>query len=270
MKPSLLLIVLLSVLQVQISVADTTLNYNLFQNGQNSQQLSYQLREHHLRLTDNVSKRINLFDSDSQQFVSQRQGSDQFSMLNMEILEQRVNQLNQKRMQEVAEIEKKLQARLNTMSTKEQEVGVGVINQLKYPDLYGEHTLLRTYTTGKTKTIDGIECEVIQLKREATLLKEYCMAGSKELGLSAKEYKTLRSFYRFDYTSQSRIMLAMGKSRFDIIDYDKHEMPGVVIEMNTYKDNKLQQQLVLAGVNHKPLKEGLFSLAPPAARPQGK
>lgn len=261
MKPSLLLIVLLSVLKVQTSVADVTLNYSLSQDGKDNQTASYQVRQQQLRLTDSLSGRINLYDSRSQQFVSQQKGSKQVSILNKEILDKRVSELNQKRMQKLDETEKKLQLRMKSLGQKEKEVGVGVINQLKYPELYGEHLLLKTYPTDRTKTIKGIECQVIQLKREAMLLKEFCMASRGDVDMSKSDYETLRSFYIFDYTAQSRIMLAMGRSKFDIIDFDKYDMPGVVIEMISFVDDKPQLQMRLTKVNDDSLDPELFKLS---------
>ncbi len=258
-----LLIVLLSALPYQASIADTTLDYNLLQGERSKLRMSYQIKQQQIRITDNISQRINLYDHEKQQFTSVDSQTRKISLLNEQILNERVAQLNKGRLEHVKQVEQQLQAKLKDMTDKEKDIGTDLLNQIKYPDLYGEHTLLKLNATNTQKTIQGINCRVYQLVRQADLLKEYCVASQTDLGLTATEYKSLRGLYGFEYTTQSRLSLAMGKSNFQLVDFDKLAVDGIFIEEIGYKDAKALRHLILKKVQHKELDPALFSL--PAA-----
>lgn len=257
MKFRVLAIVLLSSLQYQFAFADITLNYSLLLNN-SKQQLTYQIKDQQLKMSDSISDRINLFEQTQQQFISLHPETGKYSIINEKILQQRIRLLNQKRNEHIAEVEKKLNEKLKSMTPKEQEVGVSILNQLKYPDLYGEHTNLKVIDTNRVKTINDIECKVYQLSRKGSLLKEYCAAERTALKLNENEYLTLRGFYSFDYKTQSSLMLALGKSNFDLIDYDEKNIPGVIIEMISYKDKQIEQHLLLSDFHSKSLPDEIF------------
>ncbi len=260
MELRVLTIVLLSWLPYQFAFADITLNYTLLLNN-SKQQLTYQIKNHQLMLSDSGSDRVNLFDQQKQQFISHDPESKKVSILNKEILEKRITQLKQKHKKQVTEVEQKLQQKLKDMSTKEQEVGASILNQIKYPDLYGEHTLLEVSKTSQSKTISKMECTVYQLSRKGELLKDYCVADRQKLSMSKDEYQTLRSFYHFDYTTQSSLMLAMGKSNFELVDYDEKNIPGIILEIISYKDKQIKQHLLLNDYHNKSLADDIFVIS---------
>lgn len=265
MKHSALAIVLLSALQYQQAFADSTLDFKLVTNNNSKQTMSYQIRQHQLRLTDSASRRINLFNRTNQEFTSQVSGSREVSLLNEKLLKERIIELNQKRKEHLAQVEAKMQKELNSMDEEAQKIATSLINQLKYPELYGEHTLLKLEASNTSKTINQIECRVYHLNKQQQRVKEFCVTDPAALKLSDEEYSTLRSFYQFDYKTQSSIMLAMGKSNFDLIDYEVHNMPGVIIELISYKDGKINQHQILTKNHNKTLDKKLFGLQAPSS-----
>jgi len=52
---------------------------------------------------------------------------------------------------------------------------------------------------------------------------------------------------------QTQLMLAMGKTRFNLIDYAKHNISGLMIESIDYKGTKITQHLILNSTNTRKL-----------------
>lgn len=248
----------------QFASADVSLTFKDVHRKDSKQTTGYQIKNDRLKLTESGSRRINIFNQKSQQFISFDPVSGKSSIFNEEILAQRVNQFNQRRLKEVTEVEKRLEIELKTMTPKEQEIGQSLINMLKYPDLYGKHTLLRVTAIPESdnsdhNTLSGkIPCKSYQLYRDKQLLKTFCMADAKSLNMAAQEYQTLRSYYAFDYTMQTQLMLAAGQSDFSLVDYEKENMPGVVIEIVSYKASDITQHLLLSSFDNDKLDDSVF------------
>lgn len=258
MRLCLTVIVLLSI--SQYAIADATLNFKLTPESGEPHSISYSIKDHQLRLTESTSERINLFNQSHKQFVSYEPKSGKAEKINPQILDQRVSQLNSQRLKKLAAVKKQLDVKLEKMTAKEREIGEGLVNQLAYPEYYGEHTQLKIVPLEATKQIANIECRVFQLIKEKERLKEFCVASQQAMQLSKQDYQTLRDFYAFDYNMLSRLMLAMGKSDFTIIDYDKHNMSGVVIETLEFKQSLISQQMLLTEFDTKSIDEEIFQL----------
>lgn len=255
-----LAIVLLYSTQFQTAFADSTLHFSQLSGKQSKATQSYQIKSHLLRLSDSQSQRINLFNSKDSEFISFDTQSNQQSKLNEKILGKRLTQLNQKRQQHIRKVEARMEAEMKKMSQKEQEIATSLLNQLKYPDLYGGHTLLELTPSMESKTIQEIPCTVYKLYQQTKLIKSFCMAQPKDLKLTQREYKTLRDFYRFDYSTQSRIMLASGKGDFKLVDLDKLKISGVIIEQISYRKGRIAKHLILNRLEQTPLDDSLFNL----------
>jgi len=256
MKIYLTAIVLLSL--GQYAVADTTLEFKNLHNPGKQNSITYQIKDQKLRFTESGSIRVNLFDSNAQQFTTFDPNTQKAEMFNNEILDTRVAQFNQKRLVKLSRVEKELEKKLKSMSKKEQEVGEAIVNQLKFPEFYGEHTLLRINALEGSKKIGDLDCQIFQLIKKKQRLKEYCLAKPASLEMSNDDYQTLRSFYAFDYNMLTRLMLAMGKSNFELIDFEKEKMHGVVIEVISYKGDSISQHQILTSFNIDALNKDIF------------
>lgn len=257
MKKLLTCIVLLSF--SHYASADITFEFKDIKSTNKQHSVTYKLKNHLLKLTESTSKRINIYNHATDQFVSHDLETGKSSMLNEQVLNQRINQLNQKRLKKLVTVEKEVSAKLKTMTADEQKVGESLINILKYPEMYGEHTLLSVKASIKQKQIADINCQVYELYRNTELLKEFCLADAKSLKISAQEYKTFRNFYNFEYKTQSRLMLALGKTDFVLVDYEQQKIPGIIIETISYKKNKTIQHLILKSFNSHDLADTEFS-----------
>lgn len=258
MKFYLTAIVLLSL--SQYAVADATLTYSQSQSDSKPTSFSFLIRDQRLRVNESGSERINLFKQSGSEFISYNPQNQQLDLMNPAILKARVDELDQQRQQRIKQIETELQQKLAQMSKQEQEIGEALLNQIKYPAFYGEHTQIRVIPLKDRKTVSGIECRVYQLVKQQQRIKEFCMAPAEALGLEQKDYQTLRSFYAFDYSMLSQLMLAMGKSDFTVIDYDAHDMPGVVIEAIEFDQQQISQHTELRSFNNKPLQAEQLNL----------
>jgi hypothetical protein len=266
MKFFLTAIVLLSL--SQYAVADATLNYRQSQADNKPSSFSYLIKDQRLRVNESGSERINLFKQPGSEFISYNPQNQQLDLINPAVLKTRVDTLDQQRHQRIEQIETELQQKLTQMSEQEREIGEALLNQIKYPAFYGEHTQIRVIPLKDHKTVAGIECRVYQLVKQKQRIKEFCMAPAEALGLSPKDYQTLRSFYAFEYSMISQLMLAMGKSDFTVIDYDSHDMPGVVIEAIEFKQQQINQHTELDSYNSDPLQTEQLSLPEnPAVKP---
>lgn len=261
MKKCLFAIVLLST--GQYAAADVTFKFNQLKNNNTQRTFTYQIKAHQLRYSEARSNKQNIFNRQKQQFHSFDPDTGKPSMLNEQLLNIHLTRLNQQREARLAEVEKKLEVKIKDMSAIEQQAAESLLNQLKYPDLYGEHTLLKLKPINETRRINNVECSVYKLFKKDTLIRSYCMASAQALKISPQEYHTLRDFYAFDYKSQSKMLLAMGKTSFTIIDYEQHSMPGIVIETINYKNNKKNNHMILQSVNHNTLVDSLFDLNQP-------
>ena len=258
MKKCLFAIVLLY--PGQYASADATFEFNSLIPKNNQHSLTYYIKNARLKYTDATSASDNIYDHKSKQFTSLNKKTGKVSSINEQILNRQVARLNEQRMNKLVSIEKELNQKLSTKTDLEKQTGENLINRLKYPEHYGEHSLLNIKELKKTKQINNIKCQRFQLFRQHELLKEYCMASAADLGINQQEYKTLRGFYAFDYNTQSKIMIAMGNTRFAIVDYDQQKIPGVVIETISYEDNQITQHQVLKSVNNDSLNDSIFSL----------
>ncbi len=260
MKQLAFAIVLLYSLQFQTAFADSTLHFSQLGPKQSKSIQHYQIKAHLLRLSDSQSPRINLFNSLAEEFISIDPESRNLSKLNEQILQQRLQLLDKKRKQHIRKIETQMENEMAKMSKKEQEIAASLLNQLKYPDLYGAHTLLELTPSIETRTIQDIPCTVYKLYRDTTHIKSFCIAQASELKMDQHEYKTLRDFYLFDYSTQSRIMLASGKGDFELVNLNKHKIPGIIIEQISYHKGEITNHLILSKLEHTPLDDELFKL----------
>jgi len=261
MKLYMPVIVLLSL--SHYAVADTTLEFKNLHNASKQSSILYPIKDKQLRFTESGSARVNLFDSGKQQFITYDPDSKTSEMFNQQILDARVAQFNQQRMLKISRVEKELEKKLKNMTQKEKEIGESIVNQLKYPEFYGEHTLLSVNALQSTKKIGDVECKIFQLIKKKQRLKELCLAEPSSLGMSKDDYQTLRSFYAFDYNMLTRLMLAMGKSNFDLIDYEKEKMQGVIVEVISYKEDSISKHQILTSFNSNALDEDIYALPTP-------
>lgn len=251
----------------QFASADVSLVFKDVHIKNSSHTTAYLIKENQLKLAESGSRRINIFDQNSQQFISFDPNSGKSSMINEKVLDQRVAEFNQRRLKQIGEVEKKMQATLKTMTDKEQEVGQSLLGMLKYPELYGKHTQLRVVPAPVNasgvkdqKLATSVACKSYHLYRKEQLLKTFCMAEASSLNMTAQEYQTLRGFYAFDYNMQTRLMLAAGQSDFNLVDYQKESIPGIAIEIISYKGPDIIQHLLLSTYNDSKLTNSVFML----------
>ena len=255
MKILITCIVLLS--SIQYAYGDATLE---FKEITSKGLITYKINDEKLKFTQSTQDRLNLFNSKKQEFISFDPKSGLSTVFNNDVLKQRVSQLSQQRLKKLAQVEQKLDKKLKTMTPEQQQAGESLINILKYPDMYGEHTLLTVKKSDTSKQILNISCQVYQVYRAKQLIKDFCMASAKSLKLDPEDYLTQRSFYAFNYNMQSQLMIAMGKTRFSLVDYDKHDIDGVLIESIDYRGPTVQQHLILSDLNHENVSKSEFTL----------
>jgi len=256
MKALYILLFLLAGLKPAIS--DSTLVFKNF-SDKSSRSNSYYLKGNKLRLLEEHSQLFNIYDKSNQSFISLNIQSGKTSRINSQILDQRVKILNQQRIKELAEIEKQLRPKLKDMSDTEKKVGESIINQRKYPDLYGSHTLLKIQKTGQSKTVNKINCDVYEILRKNIKIKTVCIADNRSLKLSPGDYETLRDFHHFNYTTQTRLMLATGKTDFDLIDYQQENINGIPVEIINTAEKIDKLEMMLLSVSREKLDKSLFA-----------
>lgn len=137
------------------------------------------------------------------------------------------------------------------------------MNKLKYPEFYGDHTFLTSKKTSTTKQINGFECVIHNINQHENLVRQLCMSPLEKLSMNKDDYQTLRSFYKFNYESQSRMMIASGKTSFTYVDFEKHNMSGVPIEIMVFTPNGSQQQQILQEIRHTPIEDSIFEIKTP-------
>jgi len=263
MKIILIAIVLLSGLQY--ASADITLTFSDALKNSDNTSVIYSIKDQQLKFVEPGQNKLNIYNAKTEAFVSLQVQSGQSSTLNKQQLNLRVNQLNKERLKTLEEVEKKLRKDLPSMTSAQQEAAETLLNIYKYPELYGEHTSLIVKSMNRTKVVNGISCKVYHLYKLADLKTSFCFADAQSLKISDADYKTLRRFYAFNYAMQSQMLIAMGKTKFTFIDYDQHDMPGVLIESIRYKKPPRQKTEIsfhsaLKHVSHSSLKEADFTL----------
>ena len=146
------------------------------------------------------------------------------------------------------------------MDDEEKISAESLINQLKYPEFYGAHTFIKIEKTTLSKTIRNIGCDVYNIRRGNSLLKQVCIANNKSLKLG-NDYDTLRAFYKFNYNTQTRLMLATGKTNFTNVDYQQENIDGIPIEVILKSEQGDKLELILDSITIKPLENKLFKSA---------
>lgn len=242
----------------KFALADATLVFIIPAGPNLDREVNYKLKGQILRIDQPDTLQYKLYDHSRQELVHMDVKSGNISRINQDVLSNRVMNLNQQRQQKLAEVEQKLKQTLETKSEQEKEIGETLINQLKYPEFYGAHTFLSVKKTKQTRTINAIECKVYQISRNEKLLKELCLADQKALKLSDKEYTTLRGFYHFNYSMQTQLRIAAGKTDFVQIDYEKENIPGIPIEVLTISGNNKTPEIFLKRINHDSLEPKQF------------
>jgi len=272
MKIILTCIVLLS--SLQYAFADTTLTFADALKNTLTPSLTYSIKDKQLKLTQSGQNTINVYNRKDNTFVSFNTETGKSAQLNEQILNKRVSQLNKERLQKLAKVQKELPKEIPNMTPAQQAASETLVNLYKYPEYYGEHTSLIVRKSDNVKQVNGMACQPYQLYKIDRLLKSFCMAEADALNMSDTEYKTLRSFYAFNYSMQSRLLIALGDTKFTIIDYDQHNMPGVVVEEIEYQKSttsppKVSHHNVLKNVHHQPISSVKFDIPPsPVNKPE--
>jgi hypothetical protein len=251
----------LLLLLIKPAFADSALTFKTYHNDIEST-LTYYIKDQKLRLFEENSPRINIYDKASQIFSSRDKETGKTSRIDSAILAHQIELLNKKRMIKLSEVEKQLREKLGSMDDKEREIAESLINQLKYPEFYGAHTFIKIIKTSLSKTISNINCDVYNIKRGDTLLKQACIASSDTLKLG-DDFSTLDDFYRFNYSTQTRLMLATGKTDFTNVDYHQENIDGIPIEVITKSEKEDRLEIILHSVSTKPLEAALFESAKP-------
>jgi len=246
----------------QYAHADITLEYKDQQGSSSAPSIKYQVKQHLLKMTEPDSRRINIFNAHKQEFVSLDEETGKTSILNKQLLKQRTDELNQQRLQKITEVEQALQDKLKDLSEDQQAVRESLINQLRYPEYYGEHTRLQIKPLNKHKQIKQLKCRVYQLYKENSLIRQFCITDSESLNMNPQEYETFRSFYAFNYQTLSQLMLASGNSHFTLVDYEQQNMPGIIIETIHYQNSTISQHLILDSFISSTLDNSIFSIEP--------
>ena len=261
MKLKLLLMTLL--LSPLLSQADTTLVFKLPASQKTENLLTYYISHGRLRYEEASNKRINLFDQKTQEFTSLDQVTGTISRINHDIINQHVEKLNQQRLEKLKTVEAGLREKLKSMDTSKKEAAEVIMNKLKYPEFYGDHTFLASQKTTTTKTINNIECRIYNINQNDRLVRQLCMALPSALKMNDTDYQTLRSFLKFNYDVQSKLALAAGQSSFTYIDYDQHKIHGIPLEITLFTEKGSLQDQVLTDIHHKSLNKALFEIKPP-------
>ncbi len=243
--------------------ADTTLIFDAIK-PEGSAKVTYYIKDGMLRYTEEGNPRINLYDSSKQLFVSIDQGSGTISRIDKDIIARTVEHKNKLRLQKLLEVEKELNKKIHSMSEQEQEATATLVNQLKYPEFYGAHTMLKTGSTGEKRAVTGIDCTVYDVRRAEALLKQLCMAPAASLKMNEDDYRTLRKFFRFNYMAQTQLMIASGKTNFTYVDYEQENIPGIALEIRELTEGRsLQPKMVFKSISGKKLDSSLFEAQTP-------
>lgn len=240
--------------------ADTTLVFKHYPDKDSSQISTYYIKDGILRLSDQGSKKISLYDKSKQLYQSFDGEDGTISRIDRNILKQNIDRLNQQRLAKLAETEKQLHAELEGMDGEAKRLAESLVNQLKYPEFYGAHTFLKVEKTAQKQTINNIECQIYNIRRQDQLLRQICMAEASTLGISQPDYQTLRDFYHFNYTTQTQIMLAMGNSDFSHIDYEEENVSGIPIESRLVSGSGNSIDLSIVSVSTNAIDAGLMQI----------
>ncbi|MDH5472940.1 MAG: hypothetical protein OEY87_08225 [Gammaproteobacteria bacterium] len=260
MKLNLVLMALL--LMTNLSHADTTLIYKL-PDANSEKFLTYYIKDSLLRFKEEGMNKTNVFDPGKQEFTSIDQNTGNISRINDAIVNQHTEKLNKERMEKLKSIEAELNKQLQTMDASKKEVAEVLMNKLKYPEFYGDQAYLNTEKTASSKKINNIECQIYNVRLHEKLMRQICMASIDDLKISADDYTALRSFFKFNYRTQSRMMLAAGKTSFNMIDYDEQNIPGIPIEITVFTDQGSKQEQLLHKISNNSLDKALFEIKHP-------
>ena len=249
--------VLLSLLLSTNGHADTTLEYTTAGKPPGNT-LTYYVKGNLLRFRDGAAPRFNLFNADQQYFISAETESGTIARIDKRLIDKQVEKLSQQRLARVAEEEQQLRELVKDMDQQKIDIAESLINQLKYPEFYGAHTLLKVKPMKQTKTINGIACHQYQVTRKEQPVRQFCMASRNDLGLDENDYRTLRSFLHFNYQTQTRLLIAQAKTSFNHIDYKEQQIPGIPLEIIDYKEQQPVPTLSFKTISDKLLDASLF------------
>ena len=245
----------------QMAYADATLIFKSSPGNDSQHRIIYYIKNGLLRFSEQDSERFNIYDKSRQVFQSIDKEKQTISRIDKDILGRHVEALNQQRLQALIEAEKKVSAQLKSSDINEKTLAETVINQLRYPEFYGAHTHLKTEKTTTTKNLNGIDCQVYNITRNNQLLKQICMADFRAMGLTSDDYDTLRQFFRFDYATQTQLLIAQGQTNFVLIDYDEEDIDGVPIEISAISENENKLILLLDKTDSGTLNSSLFEVS---------
>lgn len=239
------------------AISDSTLIFKHF-SDKSSQSRSYFVQNNTLRLLDEHSDLFNIYNSSDSSFTSHNINTGKISRIDPESLKPGFEVLNKQRMDKLNELEKQLKTRLENMSEKELKASQSLLNQLKYPEFYGAHTFLKTHKTKQTKSINGIHCNVYEVMRKNNVIKKLCIADNQSLKLDENDYNTLLNFQYFNYSTQTRLLLAQGKTDFTQIDFKQEKIDGIPIEIINTLNETEKLEMLLINVSHEKLDKALF------------
>ncbi|MCW8909678.1 MAG: hypothetical protein OQK76_03545 [Gammaproteobacteria bacterium] len=258
MKLNLVLIALL--LAYNPSHADTTIMFKIPDNTHKQNTHTYYIKGSLLRLVEEGRNKINVFDQSKEEFTTIDQATGNISRINQDIVNQHIEKLNKQRLDKLKSVETELNKKLQSMDADKKEAAELLMNKLKYPEFYGEHSYLQTTKTSTTKHINNIECHIYNVTLQKNLVRQICMASLDKLKISPQDYTTLRAFYKFNYDTQSRIMIAAGKASFTFVDFEDRKIPGIPVEVTIFTEQGSKQEQILDQIKNTPLDKDLFEI----------
>ena len=257
MKSFLSLVVLL--LSNQLALADVTLVFVIPTGPAPDREVNYKIKNNTLRIDQADTKQYKLYDNSQQALIHIDEKTGNISRIDSDYLNSRVDILNQQRLQKLVEVESRLKDKLMSKSAEEKRIAEELMSQLKYPEFYGTHTYLKLEKTRQTRSINKIKCRVYNITRNEQILKQLCMASQEALNLSDADYATLRGFYHFNYTVQTRLRIAAGKTDFIQVDYEQENVAGIPVEILKLSDKDTKPEIFLHRIDHKTLDKAQFN-----------
>ncbi len=112
-----------------------------------------------------------------------------------------------------------------------------------------EHKLGLDYT-GRTDTIAGVKCEVVQVVRDGKPAESLCVAKAQALGISDKSFASVQSMFKLMQT-----MLA--GTGFEAAGLPYLSLSGLPLR---FTDTNTGERRQLISVDHKPLQDTHFAI----------
>jgi len=198
LKKSTLSLLLASTLISLNSSADVTIQ---FESSAKNQPNAIYVKNGQVLIESRHGKGTGLYNSKSQTFSVLQHDQKKYIRMNEQRMERQMGMMENMRRQMMARMSSMPPEQRQMIEARMAKMGLPSMESINKQSRKAEN---RIQKTGKTHTINGFQCETVEIYRDEKQVSEACIANAKGLKISQTDFDTLMSLFSFSQKMASK------------------------------------------------------------------